>query len=179
MRIFTIGLGLALSLFAGCQADKPGRSVLDVGTGSGTRFAFGGFRYLDEGRGGYVAMHGDLGEGAGTNYDGVLGVGGFPGDDKTGEVTRPIGISGGITYRAHEKIGVFVGGALTLFTTYYNYYDPLHILDPSGEYNVTGEEETKAGLEIGAHFFLSDRYALGIRKDLAADITMFTIGFSF
>jgi hypothetical protein len=55
----------------------------------------------------------------------------------------------------------------------------MHILDPSGEYNVTGEEESKVGLEIGAHVFLTDRYALGIRKDLAADITMFTIGFSF
>ena len=179
MRIFPLCLALALSGIAGCQMDKPGKTVFDVGTGSGTRFAVGGFHYLDEGRGAYAAMHGDLGEGAGTNYDGILGSGGFPGDTKTGEVTRPLGLSGGLTYRAHEKLGVFLGGAFTTLTTYYNFYDPMHILDPSGNYNVTGEEETRMGLEFGAHIFISERHALGIRKDVASDITMFTLGFSF
>jgi hypothetical protein len=172
MKGFTIGLGLVLPLFASC-------TVFDVGTGSGTGIALGGFHYSDEEIGAYAAMHSDPGVGAGTNYDGILGAGGFPGDSRTGEVPNLIGWSGGMTYRAHEMFGVFAGVASTTLTTYYNYYDPLHILGPGGNYNVTGEQETKFGLEIGSHVFLTDHYALGIRMDLAADIIMYSLAFSF
>ncbi|MDA9860399.1 hypothetical protein N9C81_00855 [Planctomycetota bacterium] len=170
---------ILLPLLASCQADMPGRRLLEIGTGSDTTIAFGAFEYLEEGVGVYAAMHGSLGEGSGTNYDGIIASGGFPGDSKTGETTVPTGLSAGITHRIGEKFGVFAGPSLTLLTTYYNYYDNTLILDSSGNYNITGEEETKAGLEVGAHFFLNDRHALGVRQDLGTNTTIISIGFNF
>ncbi len=179
MKYSPTGFGLALLVLAGCQMEKPGRSIVDVGTGSGAGVAAGGFRYLDEGIGSFGSFHAELGEGKGTNYDGIIGSGGMGWDPKTGEVSRPMGISGGITHRVGDHLGVFAGVAVTFWTTYFNYYNSSHILDPNGNYNVTGEEWTDTGFEIGGHFLISDKQSIGIRVNTATDTTLFTIGWGF
>ena len=164
----SILLSLLVAGAASCQAGQPGRTLYDLGYGGGAGVAIGAFRYADEGRGGYIAMNTTgLGEGKGTNYDGTLGPGGFPGDEKTGESESGIGMSGGFTYRANDTFGAFAGLAYNVNTIYNNYYDPTHILDPSGHYNVTAEDDGALGLEVGGHLMASPSLALGLRANTA------------
>lgn len=94
---------------------------------------------------------------------------------KTDEGVTGVGGSVGLTYRAHEKVGLFVGLALAFVEEYEQGFVP-EIQESF--YRVT-EDGMQAGVELGAHFFLSDEFALGARYNSVWDSAVISLGFTF
>lgn len=173
---------LVVLLGTGCTGlQGPGRRVVtDVGYGTRAGGAVGAFQYRPDEAGYWGATNVKYdGGAAGTDYTGVLPPGGFPGDERVGTSEHLLGLGAGATYQPHERIGLHAGISLQLATTYFEYYDPTLILDPSGRYHVRAAEDVLFGLVLGTHLLLTPELSLGARYDSALESGVFSLGFSF
>ena len=168
-----------LFMTVGCKG-APRARLADIGYSSELGLTAGYFHYAEEGPGAYFAASvKSIDGGRGTDYTGILGKDGFPGDEKTGEDTDGAGLSAGVTFSPARKIGLYAGMAFVGSTTYCNFYDSTGILDPSGHYHVECDEESTVGLELGAHYFVSEKVMFGLRHNTEFEATAFVLGFGF
>jgi hypothetical protein len=124
----------------------------------------------------------------GTDYSDILGPGGFPGDDLTGQYdVFLLGFVGGVELWSDKPIsfsavtgfrpsfGCFAGVSHIEGEFWNEYYDPMHILDASGYYKCKSGSHKEVGFEYGIGLAVSplvlryskdtslgERYQLGL-----------------
>lgn len=100
-------------------------------------------------------------------------------DPQTSSLVVPSCLSCGLTYGLTDIMGIYVGATYGSSDTYETYYDETHTLGFNGYYDIHVGTEDEWNLEYGMHLVAWGSTAIGVRRNLAIDMTLLTIGWGF